>query len=238
MKSPFLIIAHRGGGRGEFQENTLEAFQNAVFKGFKAIEMDVRMDTKRERFFLEHDFLYSPTVKSNVFEKVIPIFEKDVLVFTELKTMTFKRRDYAELFCEFIRRHHLQDQVVVISFNPFILKMIREIEPKLKLGFLCGTALTYMIGKKYFFESIKPDFFIISKRIIDEKKVKFAHDQGAKVLSTLTNKEKHILKAGKLGVDGIITDFPELAANLLHSQATFPIHHAGHQEEVPKFISI
>jgi len=53
-----LVIGHRGAG-GTQRENTLDAFLYAIDQGCKALEMDLRFDYVRKRFYLEHDFFSS-----------------------------------------------------------------------------------------------------------------------------------------------------------------------------------
>ncbi len=46
--------------------------------------------------------------------------------------------------------------------------------------------------------------------LLDEKLVKQCHDRGMKVIPWTVNDKKQINKLKKMGVDGIITDYPDL----------------------------
>ena len=208
-----IIVAHRGGAKGKFKENTLEAFSYAIQHGFRCVEMDIRLDHLRKRFYLEHDLLHLPKVKENIFEKVISTFPKSVTLFTELKTYTLTRTFYARTFLELIEKYNLQKRVVVISFNPFVLRQIKKVAPELKVGLLYGIEMIYRLTKSYCINKIKPHYLIFSKRIVNRKKIDFARQQGYKIFTYVANKEKDWLQAQKLELDGIITDYPEKAAD-------------------------
>lgn len=211
---PLLIVAHRGGAKGVFEENTLEAFHYAIEKGFSCIEMDIRLDHFRKRFFLEHDLLHSWKVKQNVFEKVCSELKNSTL-FTELKTYTLTRTFYARTFCEIIKKYNLEKRVVVMSFNPFVLRQLRKICPELKLGLLCGNEVIFSLVKGYCVKKIRPEYLIFSKRILRKAKVDFARKHGYKVFTYVANKKKDWIKAKKLELDGIITDYPLKVADFL-----------------------
>ena len=90
----FLIVAHRGGF-SDFKENTLQALKHGLENGANAVEMDVRFDALRSRFYLEHDFFHPAKNKENVIDKVIPFLPKESTLFIEVKTLAWIRKKYA-----------------------------------------------------------------------------------------------------------------------------------------------
>jgi glycerophosphoryl diester phosphodiesterase len=46
--------------------------------------------------------------------------------------------------------------------------------------------------------------------IVDEELIKQCHEKGMKVIPWTVNDKKEITKIKKMGVDGIITDYPDL----------------------------
>lgn len=200
-----LIVAHRGC-RKPFTENTIEAFDYAIQNGSKAVEMDVRFDYGHHRFFLEHDRLHLPSKKRNLLEKIVPTLPKDVTIFIELKTVGWLSNRFARHFMLTYQKLFAEHKTVVISFNPFVLYYLKRLSPQMKLGFLCGNPLWNFCFQHFFWERMKPDYYLLHKRLLDKANVQFGKKRNMKVFSFVLNKEKEWAKALDLGVDGITTD--------------------------------
>ncbi len=199
------IVAHRGC-RKPFTENTVEAFKYAIENGNKAVEMDVRYDYWHHRFFLEHDRLHLPSKKRNLLEKIIPTIPKDVTIFIELKTVSWLSKRFARHFLKTFQELFPERETVVISFNPFVLTFLKKLSPKMRLGFLCGNPLWNFCFQKFFWKLMQPEYFLLHKRLLNPKNVKFGKEHRMKIFSFVLNKEKEWEKAIELGVDGITTD--------------------------------
>ena len=217
MNKDIKVIAHRGGSRGVYAENTIDAFYFAVKNDIKCIEMDIRMNHSNGTFFLEHDFIHSSKVKKNFFEDMINFVPEDVTIFCELKTVTFTRTYYAMSFLEMIQKYNLEDKIVVMSFNPFVLSQLRKIGYKGKIGMLIGTNFTWKLFKNYIVKKVKPDYLMLSRRIINKNKINYARSKGYKVFIHVANMEKDWDFAIKLKLDGIITDYPLLLRDYLNT---------------------
>ena len=55
-----------------------------------------------------------------------------------------------------------------------------------------------------------PEYYSPNYELVDEKLVKEVHAQGMKIIPWTVNDKKTINKLKKMGVDGIITDYPDL----------------------------
>lgn len=206
----FILVAHRGG-RGPYNENTLEAFKHAVNKGCEAVEMDLRFDHWKKRFYLEHDFLHSPKHRNNLAGKIVPELPADTFYFVELKTLAWLTRSYARNFLKEFRKLFNIEKTVVMSFNPFILMQLRSLEPCIKRGYLMGNFFWAFLFKILLHKMIRPHILLLHKRLFSLKNVKFARARGMKVMSFVLNDRHNWQKALDYGVDGIITDrFAEL----------------------------
>ncbi|MGL5830872.1 MAG: glycerophosphodiester phosphodiesterase [Candidatus Altimarinota bacterium] len=215
--SKIEIVAHRGGSKGVYKENTLDAFYFALKNDIKSIEMDIRMSHFSKTFFLEHDYLHHPRVKKNFFEKIIKILPEDTVIYCELKTLTLTRKFYAQTFLDVIKKYGLEEKVVVISYNPFVLSQLRKIGYKGKIGILIGMNVMWKLLKNYVAKKIKPEYMIFSLAVINKSKINFARAKNYKVFVYVANKEKHWDQAVKLKLDGIITDYPLLLRDYLKS---------------------
>ena len=209
-----LVIGHRGAG-GTQRENTLDAFLYAIEQGCKALEMDLRFDYVRKRFYLEHDFFHHPKIYKNTFVKMIPELPKHILLVIEFKSTEyftdFFARSFKRDYDEFLKNRN----VVAISYNPFILMQLRKLDPKIQRGYLCGNPISFMLFKTFFRKRIKPSYLFIHKRMLKKRIIDFTKAHRLKSIAFVLNSEKQWKKAIKLGIKGIITDHPKFLTKFI-----------------------
>lgn len=203
------IIAHRGA-LGPFMENTFEAFDRVIKLGVKAIEMDVRLDYRNGRFFLEHDFFHHPKYRQNLLSNVIPNLPRNVLHVVELKTIAWRKiyvtrykKVYDELFKD--RKN------VVISFNLFVMMRLKQVAPDIPRGALLRSHLWFFLYKYILHRWIKPDYIFIHKKHLKERKITWARKLNYKIIVYPINNYKWLEMAMLMDIDGIVTDYPLLA---------------------------
>ncbi|MCP4168979.1 MAG: hypothetical protein GY759_24220 [Chloroflexi bacterium] len=164
-----LIVARRGA-RAHAPENTLPAFELAIEQGADAIEMDVQF-TADGALILMHGLDVDDVsdgdgaIRSHTLEEIraldagswfdetyagvnVPTLAEalDTLagripLVLELKSFTRKSEEMEEMVWEEIRERDMVDQVTVSSFNPYILRRLREIAPDLRTSFMQATGL-------------------------------------------------------------------------------------------------
>ncbi len=212
--NPFTIVAHRGG-KGPYKENTLQAFQHAIDYGADAVEMDMRFDHYKQRFYLEHDFLHWPSDRKNTIEKVIPYLVGKTFFVIELKTLSWVRKKYALKFLEAVKKYDLMPRSLMISYNPFILLQLRKFSSGIQLGFICPSFFRWNLFKKWILGVVRPQYVLLHQRMLKKSVIHFARQRGLKILSYTMNNDEEWLMARKLEVDGIITDFPQEARRVL-----------------------
>lgn len=208
------IVAHRGG-KGSYPENSLEAFLHTTKNGCKALEMDLRFDARKKQFFLEHDFIHLPKKRKNTVDKVIPFLPKGTTLFVEIKSLSWVSKKVTRAFTTLFHDYFDIEHTVIISFNPFVLAQLRKMIPGIRLGFLCGNPFWNTLFKKILYTHIRPELYLLHRRLLSAKNVLFGKEKKMKVFSFVLNKEHYWQKALKLNVDGIITDYPEKISKLL-----------------------
>ena len=55
-----------------------------------------------------------------------------------------------------------------------------------------------------------PEYYSPNADLVEEKLVKQVHDKGMKIIPWTVNDEKQLKKLKKMGVDGVITDYPDV----------------------------
>ncbi len=202
------IIAHRGG-HSPFVENTLEAFLYSLKIGFKALEMDVRYAYAGKVFFLEHDFLHHPRFRKNIVDNIFPHIPEDVALFIELKTNSVFTSMFAGAFTKVYDRYLTKRRSYIISFNPVILFRLKHQRPEMKIGFICGSRFLLFLFQNFIFPLfLKPDLFVLNRRILNKHTVRFGKKHGMKIYSYVINRNEDRHKALDLDIDGIVTDYP------------------------------
>ncbi len=123
-----------------------------------------------------------------------------------------KPEEFAKLVLDVIRKFPISDRVIVQSFDVRPLKKIRKINPEIKLAMLVavGSMSTYLRKLNFTPEVYSPNFRLVGKKLVTK-----AHNKGMKVIPWTVNDESEMRKQLEYGVDGIITDYPEVLIKLL-----------------------
>lgn len=105
------------------------------------------------------------------------------------------------------------DRTTIQSFDPMILEIVKSVNPELKLSFLVDDlndvdkTLQLLTFKPY---AVSPDF-----NSLTAEKVKSLHDAQVKCLPWTVNEVSQMSDLIDMGVDGIITDYPDRLHQLL-----------------------
>ena len=215
MKEKFLCIAHRGASFYE-PENTLRAFKRAMEMGCDGIELDVRK-SKDGKIVVIHDETVDRTTngKGRVSEMTleelkkldagkgekIPLLEEVLQqVNSPLYFVEVKEGGYESEIVNLVRNLGKIDEVVFVSSNQESLKRIGE-----SGGRHLGLILTSLVKAK--FEYILPHFSLVNRITVSQFK-------GSKIIPWVINDIESLERMIGLGVDGIVTDKPDLMKQL------------------------
>ncbi len=115
----------------------------------------------------------------------------------------------ARLVFNLIEKYHIDDRILIQSFDVRSLKAMHQLNPKFKIGLLVAnfTSVKLNISKLGF----TPYCYNPNSKICKAKTIEQAHKMGCKVIVWTVNSEKEMKEFIDLGVDGIITDYPNVA---------------------------
>jgi len=222
-----LIIGHRGA-MGHVTENTIPSIKKAIELGVDGIEIDVFKcksgeivvfhDKKLDRLtnssgYIE-DLSYDSINKIKVMGKyripqlieVIDILPNEIFLNIELKGEETAKK-VNEIVTEFINRTESKlDRFIISSFNWKELEKFRLFNSKIPIAVLTDTTPlnAISVAKKLNAVAINPNYKLLNKNTVNEIK-----KEGLKIFPYTVNSLSDIDKMKTLGVDGIITDYPE-----------------------------
>jgi len=213
-----LNLGHRGAA-GHLPENTIPGFHKAVELGADGFELDVRL-TADARLVVVHGLVVngravqtSPYAELRnaqqgfqipLLDEVLEAFGRRVFLDIELKAPGFEAGAIGliEKYCDMA-------QVLVSSFHPATLLKVRQLTPDLQVGFIYNRTQEEGTRHNCPVDVIKPQFRLASRDLINQ-----AHAEGLRVFAWTVNDAHEAGRLMELGIDGLITDYPEMVAGL------------------------
>ncbi|MBN1402109.1 MAG: glycerophosphodiester phosphodiesterase [Anaerolineae bacterium] len=252
-----LVIAHRGA-RDMAPENTLAAFAAAIDAGADGIELDVTRCASGEIVVIHDDRVDRTTDGSGLVSQLpwaalreldagswfgapfagerIPLLEQvfelvrgAVRINVEIKGMRRRGDGLEEEVAVMIARHSLAPWVLISSFNPWALWRIKAGAPALQRGLLYAPGQPLPLARGWARHLVRPHALHPRMDLVDGAYIAWARRQGYRVNVWTVNEDAAIERMIALGVDGIITDRPGRARQLLRS-GSHEVALAGHRK--------
>jgi glycerophosphoryl diester phosphodiesterase len=122
--------------------------------------------------------------------------------------------EYVDSAMKIIIDKGIAPRTMIQSFDIRALKLIHEKYPKVKTSFLVGKS-DVKTAEGYIAElGFKPDIFSPEFSIVTDELVKGFHEQHVIVIPWTPNTAEEIQRLKDMGVDGVITDYPDLYAQI------------------------
>lgn len=227
QSKPCVLIGHRGAC-GYEPENTLKSFTQAIDMGCDGIELDVHVCKSGEVVVL-HDTTLDRTTngKGNVTEKTleelkqydagkgekIPTLAEVLDLLGDRITINIELKGYGtleptvSLLEEYFKMGKLSpSNVVLTSFIHEYIKDARTLLPIVRTGLLIRSEL---LGFSALSEAADADYLVTFYEYANENVISDAHSRGIKVMTYTVNDMEEIRRLKKLGIDGIITNYPD-----------------------------
>jgi glycerophosphoryl diester phosphodiesterase len=121
--------------------------------------------------------------------------------------------EFVRLLYDVLKEKGILGRTTVQSFDIRTLQAIKRLDDKLSLALLVAE-------KPYFAENIKelgfkPAIYSPYYILVTDTLVQYCRSEGIKLIPWTVNEYEEMLKLKKLGVDGIITDYPNRAMKLV-----------------------
>ena len=239
-----LIWAHRGAS-GYAPENTLPSFAKAIELGADGVELDVQL-TKDGEIVVIHDetidrtsdgsgwvkdktlaelrkynynathpeYAYAgiPTLRA-VYEFLKPA---GLTINVELKTGIIPYPGLVEKVMELTKEMGMEEMVLYSSFNHSTCVRIHEIDPQAYVGFLYADGIIDIAGytARYGGNALHPALYFLAEPGYMER----AKAAGLDVNAWTINEPEHIGMAKELGINAIITNYPDRALEIVNKE--------------------
>jgi glycerophosphoryl diester phosphodiesterase len=155
-------------------------------------------------------------------EEVLTEFGGKTLVDIEIKAQAPKEeaQRIGTAVAKLLAEKKMEKQVFVTSFNPFVLETIKTTNPEVLRGQLyssfddvkeLGWFTKYVLKNLLLNGKAEPDILAPRKDMVDADYVAKYQGLGYKIFPWTVNDPKEMENLIKLGIDGLITDRPDLA---------------------------
>ena len=230
---PVLIAGHRGDSSAA-PENTLAAFEKAIEGGADFVELDVTETQDGALVILHDDSLERTTgLMENVWDvtyeeiqqldagswfsedytgeriptlqEAIDVCKGKIKMNIEIKSAGHESEEFVGKIVKTIQDNELQEGCIVTSFDYFMVKEVKELDPSIQ----AGVVLSQKEQKLADYRDM--DIFSIYWKILDKSMVEEAHKMGKQVHVWTVNERKDMKRFQKMGADCIITNEPRLA---------------------------
>ncbi|KYM44467.1 glycerophosphodiester phosphodiesterase [Fusobacterium necrophorum] len=232
------VFAHRGAS-GYAPENTLAAIKKAIEQGADGIEIDIQF-TKDCKIVVFHDWKINRTSngkgyvydlnfeelraleigswygdeyrkeKIPTLEEILELIPENMMLNIEIKDISRGHRGIEESMLKILKKFpNLKNNIIVSSFHHSIIQRLQELAPEIKLALLTASDL---VDIESYFKNNKLDCFSYHPEVnlITSKTVDILHKMGVKVFVWTINTEEDFLYVHSIGVDGIITNYPDI----------------------------
>lgn len=233
--APLLRVGHRGA-RGHAPENTMASFAMGAAMGVDAVETDVQLSQDGE-VVLIHDQTVDRTTDGHGFvgdmtlaqlkgldaggwydrafsgERIPTLDEllawaKDrVGVAIEIKNGPIYYPGIAAKTIDLLRRHGMERQAILISFDHLVLREAKRIAPEIAAGILYVGGLVDAVAaaRAALADSLNPHWAYVTPELVHT-----AHAAGLAISPWNPNDLATLRTLSEMGVDSAGTDYPEL----------------------------
>jgi glycerophosphoryl diester phosphodiesterase len=206
-KDEIPVICHNytvdktSNGKGEISSHTLDELRDMDFGSY---------------FHHSYKGTKMPTL-----DEFLSLLEKATFKILNIEIKSPKDKNYRIVgkVLESVKEHGLYDKLLVSSFDPEVLVDVKEEDESCKTGFLYSPdkllALKMWNKAVDFAKSIGADALHPHQVYVSKEYVEEAHENNIMVNPWTVNKQKDIIKMVEYGVDGIITDVPNIAKKVI-----------------------
>jgi glycerophosphoryl diester phosphodiesterase len=142
-------------------------------------------------------------------DEVLELANRRVLINIDVKKDVFSRNDIEEKIIQHLRRHNLQENIIISSFNPRVLKKVSLLYPGLAHGYIFRNKSSMMFLNGHAVHSLHGRY-----QILDQKYIQNLANRASTIYAWTVDEVKNMLEQIQMGIHGIISNRPELFLQL------------------------
>ena len=237
------VIGHRGAG-GVAPENTRAAIERAISAGAQWVEIDVQETADGEVVVIhDSDLMKNAGVDLKVWDATVdeitavdvgssfdPQFHdervptlREILnlckgrigIIIELKSYGHGQM-LEQRVVDLVEASGSVDEVQCMSLKPGVVAQLKKLRPDWRVGLLLSLAVGDV-------RNIEADFLAVNARFATSRMVQEAHEAHKLLYAWTLNDPVSISRMVGRGVDGVITDYPDMAKNVLVQRAELSV---------------
>jgi glycerophosphoryl diester phosphodiesterase len=238
-KEEVMIMAHRGASKAA-PENSLAAVRIAIEAGSDWVEIDVQETADGEVVVIhDSDFMKLARNKTKVWDARLsdlqsidiggsfgPPFQNErvptlseVLQLCQGKTGVLIELKYyghdqqlEQRVVDIVERHGMSKEIMVMSLKPDGVRKMKRLRPTWK----CGVLLSVSVGN---IQKIEADFLAVNARFATRSLINKLHQAGKEIYVWTVDDPVSMSLLMNRGVDGVITNRPEVAKDVLKQRS-------------------
>jgi glycerophosphoryl diester phosphodiesterase len=121
-----------------------------------------------------------------------------------------KPEEFVDLLMAVIKEKQMEERVIIQSFDFRTLRYLHEKYPSIKTAMLIEDSDVNDFEGQLKRLGYIPQYYSPNHTLVDEDLVKQCHDKGMKIIPWTVNDVKQFKKLRKMGIDGVITDYPDV----------------------------
>ena len=242
------IFAHRGAS-AHAPENTLAAFELAIRQGALAMELDATLCSGGQVVVIHDDTVkrttgapgvvrkmplaaireldagswFAPAFKGEKIPTLAEVFEtvgKRIFINVEIKNYASPLDDLPDHLASLVVKHGMVNRVLFSSFNPVALLRVGRLLPQVPRGLLVfrgkqGAWGRGWLGFRFPCQALHPEASDVTASLVSR-----THQANRRLHVYTVNQVDEMTRLFALGVDGIFTDDPPLAQQVLATSKT------------------
>jgi glycerophosphoryl diester phosphodiesterase len=118
--------------------------------------------------------------------------------------------EFVSLLMKVIESKKISDRVIIQSFDPRTLQIVHRDYPNIKTALLIEGFDKHSLDEQLKQLGFIPTIYSPAYALVNEALLKACHQKNIKVIAWTVNTKDEILGLKKMGVDGIISDYPDL----------------------------
>ena len=118
--------------------------------------------------------------------------------------------EFVDLLVAVIQKEGIADRTVIQSFDMRTLKVVHQKYPSIKTSLLIENTDKKTLDEQLTELGFIPAVYSPHYTLVNSQLIKSCHEKGMKIIPWTINTKQEIERIRSLGVDGIITDYPDL----------------------------